>query len=98
MEWDKPDPKVNFSQTDIVEKNEQLNDTFWPQEPIGPGWVARDLSEIKPGAFSKMRSLESQYDSLRQEDVGSKASTDPMFKYYKRMLPKPRSAGRNVLI
>ena len=40
-----------------------------------------------------MRSLESQYDSLRQEDVRSKASTDPMYKYYKRMLPKPRLIG-----
>ena len=40
-----------------------------------------------------MRSLESQYDSLRQEDVRSKASTDPMYKYYKRMLPKPRLTG-----
>ena len=37
-----------------------------------------------------MRSLESQYDSLRQEDVRSKASTDLMYKYYKRLLPKPR--------
>ena len=40
-----------------------------------------------------MRSLESQYDSLRQDDVRSMASTDPMYKYYKRMLPKPRYKG-----
>ena len=40
-----------------------------------------------------MRSLESQYDSLRQDDVRSMASTDPMYKYYKRMLPKPRYIG-----
>ena len=66
---------------------------FLHQDPIGPGWIARDLSEIKPGGFSMMRSLESQYDSLRQEDVRSKASTDPMYKYYKRMLPKPRLTG-----
>jgi len=39
-----------------------------------------------------MRSLESQYDSLRQEDIRSKASTDPMYKYYKRLLPKPRES------
>merc|ERR1711953_205676 len=61
-----------------------------PQEPVGPGWVARDISEIKPGAFQAMRSLENQYDSLRQEDVRDKATTDPMHKYYKRLLPKPR--------
>ena len=65
-------------------------DTGQPQEPVGPGWVARDISEIKPGAFQAMRSLENQYDSLRQEDVRDKATTDPMHKYYKRLLPKPR--------
>ena len=65
-------------------------DTGQPQEPVGPGWVARDISEIKPGAFQAMRSLENQFDSLRQEDVRDKATTDPMYKYYKRLLPKPR--------
>jgi len=60
------------------------------EEPIGPGWVARDLSEIKPGGFSAMRSLENQFDSLRKDDVKLNATTDPMHKYYKRLLPKPR--------
>ena len=60
------------------------------QEPVGPGWVARDISEIKPGAFQAMRSLENQFDSLRKDDVRERATTDPMYKYYKRLLPKPR--------
>lgn len=57
---------------------------------MGPGWVARDISEIKPGAFQAMRSLENQFDSLRKDDVRERATTDPMYKYYKRLLPKPR--------
>ena len=85
MVSDKPDPKVNESKCLKMYKHD-----CWQQESIGPGWIARDLSEIKPGGFSMMRRLESQYDSLRQEDVRSKASTDPMYKYYKRLLPKPR--------
>jgi len=60
---------------------------------IGPGWVMHDLSEIKPGSFSALRSIENQYDSLRVEDVKQKATTDPMFKYYKRLLPKQREAA-----
>jgi hypothetical protein len=62
------------------------------KEVIGPGWVMHDLSEIKPGSFSAVKSMESQYDSLRVEDIKQKASTDPMFKYYKRLLPKGREA------
>jgi len=57
---------------------------------IGPGWIMKDLSEIKPSSFSVMRSLENEYDSLRVADLKKKASTDPMFKYVKRLLPKPR--------
>ena len=68
----------------------KVKKSLFPQEPVGPGWVARDLSEIKPGGFSAMRSLENEYESLRKDDVKSKATTDPMFKYYKRFLPKPR--------
>ena len=60
------------------------------EEPVGPGWVARDISEIKPGGFMAMRSLEAEYDSLRQEDVRQKATTDPMYRYIKRLLPKAR--------
>lgn len=86
MVSDKPDPKVNS-------RYHYVDYGFLHQDPIGPGWIARDLSEIKPGGFSMMRSLENQYDSLRQEEVKSKASTDPMYKYYKRMLPKPRLIG-----
>ena len=67
-----------------------MADSEEAQEPVGPGWVPRDISEIKPGAFQAMRSLENQFDSLRQEDVRDKATTDPMYKYYKRLLPKPR--------
>ena len=52
--------------------------------------MARDLSEIKPGAFGAMRSMENEFDSLRKDDVKAKATTDPMYKYYKRFLPKPR--------
>merc|ERR1712024_293125 len=72
--------------------NIKMMDTVEPQdqEPVGPGWVARDISEIKPGAFQAMRSLENQFDSLRKDDVRERATTDPMYKYYKRLLPKPR--------
>jgi len=58
----------------------------------GPGWIMHDLSEIKPGSFSALRSMESQYDSLKVDDVKKKASTDPMAKYYKRYLPKQRES------
>ena len=37
-----------------------------------------------------MKSLEKEYDSLKKDDIRDKATTDPMFKYYKRFLPKPR--------
>jgi len=59
-------------------------------ESIGPGWVMHDISEIKPGSFTALRSMEAEYDTLRVEDVRSKATTDPMYKYVKRLLPKPR--------
>ena len=38
------------------------------QEAVGPGWVARDLSEIKPGAFSAMRSLETRWATSHQSE------------------------------
>ena len=82
----------------------------WLQEPVGPGWVARDLSEIKPGAFSAMRSLETRWANQsrpqrsrdprppirlekrdeRREEARELATSDPMYRYYKRLLPPPR--------
>ena len=58
-------------------------------EMVGPGWIMHDLSEIKPGNFTALRSLEKEQDSLG-EDIKMKATTDPMYKYYKRLLPKQR--------
>ena len=83
------------------------------QEAVGPGWVARDLSEIKPGAFSAMRSLETRWANERRprrsrdlrppirlerrderaEEARELATSDPMYRYYKRLLPPPRSAN-----
>ena len=60
------------------------------EEPVGPGWVARHISEIKPGGFQAMRSMEAEFDSLRKEDVRQRATTDPMYRYIKRLLPAPR--------
>jgi len=61
-------------------------------EVVGPGWIMHDLSEIKPGNFTAFRSMEKEYDS-RVEDIKQKATTDPMYKYYKRFLPKQREAA-----
>ena len=41
------------------------------QEAVGPGWVARDLSEIKPGAFSAMRSLETRWATSHQSETAT---------------------------
>ena len=41
-----------------------------------------------------MKNLEKEYDSLKKDDIRDKATTDPMFKYYKRFLPKPRYEAR----
>ena len=82
----------------------------WLQEAVGPGWVARDLSEIKPGAFSAMRSLETRWANQsrpqrsrdprppirlekrdeRREEARELATSDPMYRYYKRLLPPAR--------
>ena len=82
----------------------------WVQEAVGPGWVARDLSEIKPGAFSAMRSLETRWANQsrpqrsrdprppirlerrdeRREEARELATSDPMYRYYKRLLPPAR--------
>ena len=52
---------------------------------IGPGWVMRDISEIKQGSFGSRKSRETTYDPLKEM-----AASDPKYKYYKRLMPKPR--------
>ena len=62
------------------------------KEEVGPGWVMRDLSEIKPGSFVSMKSNKKYSDDSRLQDIKNLASNDPKYKYYKRFMPQPRYA------
>lgn len=67
----------------------------WP----GPGWLMKDLSEIKPSSFREMQKLERELGYGEFGDLEKKVpqANDPLYKYVKHnLLPKPRDPKTSV--
>ena len=66
------------------------------REQVGPGWVPRQLSEIKPGAFTSSRAGRAVEELPGAAERRRAATTDPLYRHIKRLLPKQRNqAGQS---